>query len=121
VSFQETRERLLGALLLKFAFSENPADTGIARSYAVGICSCLVLALPAFLITVKWSAVGALGMWLLTSAVAAQATLADAFGLATPLIAILIFVASISTATYLKGRKPVENPETSACAIDTAE
>jgi uncharacterized membrane protein YhaH (DUF805 family) len=112
---------VVGAWLLKFAFSENPADTGIAKSYAVGICSCLILALPAFLITVRWSAAGAIGMWLLTAAVAALATLGGAFGLATPLIAILIFAASISTATYFKDRKPAQNPETSGCPIDTAE
>lgn len=103
---------LLGAYLLKLAFSLNPAATGIARSYAAGICSCLILALPAFLITVKWSAAGTVGMWLLTSAVAALAALADAFGLATPLIAILIFAASVATATYLKDRNSVQSPKT---------
>jgi hypothetical protein len=112
---------LLGAFLLKLAFFLNPAATGIERPYAVGISSCLILALPAFLITVKWSAAGTIGMWLLTSAVAVLAALANAFGLATPLIAVLIFAASISTATYLKDRNSAQSPKTEACAIDMAE
>jgi len=104
---------VLGAFLLKAALSANPADTGIARFYAVGICSCLILAFPLFFITLRWSAAGALGMWLLTFAVAALAALAGAFGLATPLIALLIFAALVSTVTHFRGQKASANPETS--------
>jgi hypothetical protein len=112
---------LLGAFLLKLAFFLDPANTGIARPYAVGISSCLILTLPAFLITIKWSDAGAIGIWLVTSAVAALATLAGAFTLATPLLAILIFAASISTAVYLKDRNSAPSPKTEACTIDMTE
>jgi uncharacterized membrane protein YhaH (DUF805 family) len=109
---------ILSCFLLRAAFSADPSDTGIARSYAVSICGCLIFALPVFLITVRWSAAGMAGMWLLACVVAALAALAHAFGLVTPLLAILIFSASIATAIFLKDRS---RAQAEACAISPAE
>jgi FtsH-binding integral membrane protein len=98
---------ILGALLLRYAFTANPSDTGIPRNYAVALCSCLILSLPLFLVTMKSSKAGAIAMWALTAAVAILATLAGAFGLATPVIAVLIFAASIATSIWHKHKKIV--------------
>jgi len=98
---------VLGALLFRYALSADPADTGIARRYAVALCCCLILALPLYLLTLKSSKTGSIAMWALTAVVAGIATLAGAFGLATPIIAVLIFAASIATSIWHKHRKIV--------------
>jgi hypothetical protein len=98
---------VLGALLLRFAWTANPADTGIGRRYAVGLCSCLIFSFPLYLISLKSSKAGAIAMWALTAIVAALATLGGAFGLATPIIAVLIFAASIATSIWHKHKKIV--------------
>ena len=107
---------LLGALLLRHAFSADPSDTGIPRNYAVALCCTLILSLPVYLLTLKSSKLGAIATWVLTSAIAGLAALAGAFGLATPLIAILIFAASTATSIWHKHKKIVldEEPETGA-------
>jgi uncharacterized membrane protein YhaH (DUF805 family) len=107
---------VFGAVLLKAALTENPDDTGIARSYAVAMCCSLIFALPAFIVTIKWHGTGAILMWLLTTLIAVLAALAGAFGLATPLIVVLIFAASIATATWHKHRRiaPISEAEFSS-------
>jgi hypothetical protein len=98
---------VLGTLLLRYAFTANPADTGIARNYAVALCCCLIFSFPLYLLTLKSSKVGTIAMWALTAAVAVIATLAGAFGLATPVIAVLVFAASIATSIWHKHKKIV--------------
>lgn len=107
---------VLGALLLRHAFSADPADTGVPRRYAVALCCSLILSLPVYLLTLKSSKIGAIATWLLTAGIACLAGLAGAFGLATPIIAILIFAASIATSIWHKHKKVVldDEPETSA-------
>jgi hypothetical protein len=98
---------VFGALLLRYAFTADPADTGIPRTYAVGLCCCLILSLPLYLITLKSSRLGAIAMWTLTVVVAALAAMAGAFGLVTPIIAVLIFAASIASSIWHKHTKIV--------------
>jgi FtsH-binding integral membrane protein len=102
---------VLGALLLRYASTADPSDTGIPRNYAVALCYCLMLSLPAFLITLKSSLAGTIAMWALTAVFASIAGAAGAFGLATPLIAVLIFAASIATHIYHKHTKIVVDEE----------
>ena len=72
-----------------------------------------------------WSALACLAVcvlgalllrYALTAAVALIAAMAGAFGLATPIIAVLIFAASIATSIWHKHKKVVldDEPETSA-------
>jgi FtsH-binding integral membrane protein len=115
----------LGGLLLRYAFTADPSDTGIPRNYAVDLCYCLIFSLPLFLITLKSSKMGAIAMWALTAITATIATLAGAFGLATPVIAVLLFAASIATSIWHKHKKIVidDAPETrtpETQAIDSA-
>jgi hypothetical protein len=114
---------VLGAFLLKYAFSAKPSDTGIARNYAVTLCCCLILSFPAYLITLKSSAAGSVVMWSLTAIFASIAGLAGAFGLATPLIAIYIFAASIASSIWHKHKKIVfeDPPEESAVGAADAK
>jgi hypothetical protein len=98
---------VLGALLLRYAETANPADTGIPRRYAVALCCCLILSLPVYLLTLKSSTVGTIATWLLTAVIAGLAALAGAFGLATPIIAVLIFAASVATSIWHKHKKIV--------------
>lgn len=98
---------VLGGSLLHYAFNADPSDTGIPRNYAVALCCCLILSLPLLLLTMKSSKLGAIAMWALTVAVAVIAALAGAFGLATPVIAVLIFAASIATSIWHKHKKVV--------------
>jgi FtsH-binding integral membrane protein len=110
---------VLGAFLLKAAFTADPSDTGIPRNYAIALCCCLILSLPAYLITMKSSKLGTIIMWALTGVIAALAGLAGAFGLATPLIAVLIFAASIATHIWHKHKQIVIDDEPQAEAIDS--
>jgi len=98
---------LLGGILLKFAFSANRSDTGIPRDYAVALCCCCILSLPVYLLTLKSSKAGTIATWLLTAVIAGIAAVAGAFGLATPIIAVLIFAASIATSIWHKHKKIV--------------
>jgi len=98
---------VLGALLLRFALSADPSDTGVSRNYAVALCCCLILSFPLFLLTIRSSKLGTIAMWALTVAVAVIASLAGAFGLATPVIAVLIFAASIATSIWHQHKKIV--------------
>jgi FtsH-binding integral membrane protein len=98
---------VLGGLLLRYAFTADPADTGVPRKYAVDLCYCLILSLPLYLLTLKSSRLGAIAMWALTVVVAALATMAGAFGLATPIVAVLIFAASIATSIWHKHKNVV--------------
>jgi hypothetical protein len=98
---------VLGALLLRHAFSADPVDTGISRRYAVALCCCLILSLPVYLLTLKSSQLGAIATWLLTAVIAGLSAVAGAFGLATPVIAVLIFAASIATSIWHKHKKIV--------------
>jgi FtsH-binding integral membrane protein len=111
---------VLGVLLLRYAFTANPADTGIPRSNAVALCYCLILSCPLFLITLKSSRIGAVLMWALTAVVALLAALAGAFGLATPIIAVLIFAASIATSIWHKHRKIVLDDEPKAGGLESS-
>jgi hypothetical protein len=98
---------LLGALLLRYAFTADPSDTGIPRGYAVALCCSLILSLPAYLLSLKSSKAESIATWLLTAAIAGLAALAGAFGLATPIVAVLIFAASIVTSIWYKHSKIV--------------
>jgi drug/metabolite transporter (DMT)-like permease len=102
---------VLGALLLHYAFIADPSDTGIPRNYAVALCCCLILSLPFYLLTLKSSKLGTIVMWALTAIVSIIAALAGAFGLATPIIAVLIFAASIATSIWHKHKKIVLDDE----------
>jgi hypothetical protein len=106
---------ILGGLLLRYAYSASPSDTGIARNYAVDMCYCLILSFPAYLITLKSSAAGTIVMWALTAVFAAIAGLAGAFGLATPLICVFIFAASIASSIWYRHKKIVvdDTPQSS--------
>ena len=109
---------VLGALLLRHAILADPADTGIPRNYAVTLCCCLILSLPVYLLTLKSSAVGTIATWLLTSVIACIAAFAGAFGLATPIIALLVFAASIATSIWHKHKKIVLDEEPESGAVD---
>jgi FtsH-binding integral membrane protein len=100
---------VLGALLLRYAFTADPADTGIARDYAMALCCCLILSLPVYLLTLRSSKLGTIAIWALTVAIASIAAMAGAFGLATPIIAVLIFAASIATSVWHKHKKTALN------------
>ena len=100
---------VLSGFLLRAALSADPSDTGIPRDYAVTLCCLLILTLPVYLLTLKWSKVGAIAMWTLTAVTAMLAALAGAFGLATPIIAVLIFAASIATSIWHKHKKIVSD------------
>jgi hypothetical protein len=111
---------VLGGFLLRLAFTADPADTGIARNYAIALCCCLILSLPVFLVTLKSSAVGTFATWALTAVIAIIAALAGAFGLATPIIAVLVFAASIATSIFHKHRKIVLTDNRQSASIETA-
>jgi hypothetical protein len=98
---------VLGGLLLRYSFSADFPGLEIAHPYALALYSCLIVTGPLFLLTLKSSKVGSIAMWALTSVVAAIATVAGAFGLATPIIAVLIFAASVATSIWHKHRKIV--------------
>jgi hypothetical protein len=108
----------LGALLLRYAFSAAPVHNGIARNYAVALCCCLILSLPVYLLTLKSSAVGSIATWLLTLVIAGIAAVAGSFGLATPIIAVLIFAAPIATSIWHKHKKVVLDDEAETGAVD---
>jgi len=61
---------ILGALLLRYAFSADPSDTGIPRNYALALCCTLILSLPVYLLTLKSSKLGTIATWVLTAAIA---------------------------------------------------
>jgi len=105
---------VLGGLLLRYSFFADFPGLEIPHRYAAALYSCLILTCPMFLITLKSSKVGSIAMWGLTAVVAAIATFAGAFGLATPIIALLIFAASVATSIWVKHRKIVldEAPQT---------
>jgi hypothetical protein len=90
---------------LRYSFSADFPGLGIAHHYAVALYCCLILSGPLFLITLKSSKVGSISMWALTAVVAAIAAVAESFGLATPIIALLIFAASVATSIWVKHRK----------------
>src|ERR1700722_8502233 len=106
---------VLGTLLLRYFFSADFPGLGIAHRYAVALYCCLILSGPLFLIPLKSSMAGSIAMWALTGVVATIATFAGAFGLATPIIALLIFAASVATSIWVKHRKIVldDAPQTS--------
>jgi len=110
---------VLGALLLRYAFSADPSDTGIPRPYAVALCWSLILSLPVYLLTLKSSMLGAIATWLLTAVIASLAAIAGAFGLATPIVAVLIFAASIATSIWHKHKKVVFDDEPETCSVDS--
>jgi hypothetical protein len=111
---------VFGALLLRYAFSADPADTGVPRDYAVALCGLLILSFPVYLLTLKSSKAGTIATWLLTAAIAVLAAIAGAFGLATPIIAVLIFAASIASSIWHKHRKIAVEDSPEAGAPDTA-
>jgi FtsH-binding integral membrane protein len=112
---------VLGALLLRYAFTADPSDTGIPRHYAVALCCSLILSLPVYLLTLKSSKIGTIATWLLTAAIAGLAAMAGAFGLATPIIAVLIFAASIATSIWHKHKKVILDDEPKTGAVDGAK
>jgi len=98
---------VLGVLLLRYSFNADFPGLGIAHRYALALYGCLILSGPLFLITLKSSRAGSIAMWALTAVVAAIAAVAGAFGLATPIVALLIFAASVATSIWHKHRKIV--------------
>jgi hypothetical protein len=98
---------VLGVLLLRHSFSADFPGLGIAHRYAVPLYCCLILSGPLFLITLNSSKVGSFAMWALTAVVAAIAAVAGSFGLATPIIALFIFAASVATSIWVKHKKIV--------------
>jgi hypothetical protein len=106
---------VLGVLLLRYSFSADFPGLEIPHRYAIALYCCLILTCPLFLITLKSSTLGSIAMWALTAVVATIATFAGAFGLATPIIALLIFAASVATSIWMKHRKIVldDAPQTS--------
>jgi len=98
---------VLGVLLLRYSFFADFPGLEIPHRYAVALYCCLILSGPLFLITLKSSKVGSIAMWALTAVVAAIAAVAQSFGLATPIIALLIFAASVATSIWHKHRKIV--------------
>jgi Na+/melibiose symporter-like transporter len=98
---------VLGVLLLRYSFFADFPGLEIPHRYAVALYCCLILTCPLFLITLKSSKVGSVALWALTVAVAALAAVAGAFGLATPIIALLIFAASVVTSIWHKHRRIV--------------
>jgi hypothetical protein len=106
---------VLGGLLLRYSFSADFPGLEIPHRYAIALYSCLILTCPLFLLTLKSSKLGSIAMWALTGVVATIATFAGAFGLATPIIALFIFAASVATSIWLKHRKIVldDAPQTS--------
>jgi FtsH-binding integral membrane protein len=112
---------VLGALLLRYAFSADPSDTGIPRNYAVVLCCLLILSLPLYLLTLKSSKLGTIAMWTLTAVVALISSLAGAFGLATPIIAVLIFAASIATHIWHKHKKVVLDDAPEPGTLDSTD
>jgi FtsH-binding integral membrane protein len=112
---------VLGTLLLRYAFSADPSNTGIPRRCAVDLCCGLALSLPIYLLTLKSSKVGAIATWLLTAAIAGLAAKCGAFGLATPIIAVLIFAASCATSIWHKHKTVILDEKAEAGAIDRTE
>jgi hypothetical protein len=95
---------ILGTLLLRYSFTADFPGLGIAHRYAVALYCCLILACPLFLLTLRSSKVGSIAMWALTAVVAAIAAVAGAFELATPIIALFAFAASVATSIWHKHR-----------------
>jgi FtsH-binding integral membrane protein len=112
---------VLGALLLRYASTADPSDTGIPRRYAMALCCSLILSLPVYLLTLKSSRLGAIATWLLTAAIAGLAALAGAFGLATPIVAVLIFAAYIATSIWHKHSKVILDNAPNAGAVDVRD
>jgi hypothetical protein len=111
---------VLGALLLRYALTANPSDTGVPRNHAVALCVCCILSFPVYLLTLKSSKVGAIATWLLTVVVAGIAAFAGAFGLATPIIAVFIFAASIATSIWRKHTKIIlDDDRTETAALES--
>jgi len=98
---------VLSVLLLRYSFFADFPGLEIPRRYAVALYCCLILTCPLFLLTLKSSKVGSIAMWALTAVVAAIATFAGAFALAMPIIAVLIFAASVATSIWVKHKKMV--------------